>query len=483
MRTPRLRTDERGAVLVIVAVFALVAVAMLAAVIDLGDLRQEKKEVTLSTDAAALAGVSMVRWTDSSLALNTPVDCNQVDVDKSVFNSDPYSLVSDVVAEYLSRNGGTSALPCEVVRTGRSRGYVVVRGTEFVDYKVAAAPGSSVSGVSVAAIDRDGVGGLYPIGLCKNDGPEAHLGDMSSRSWEGTPSDPYPVITFDFGNFNCGASGNHGQVDFEGNPPPGLCPDPPAQGNFCTDLVARGYNGPTPTEVGSNPGGGGWTPVEDYINPLVNSGTVWVPVLGEAFPESISGNYARYPVVKFAEAMITRFEASGSGAGIDFEIRRIIEPASFEILRDEDIRPRLCAMTSASDDLAANCLGSDVALPDPTPEDPEVTDCVAMSADLTPGPVLNEAKPGELSADIEAVIGLDESTSCEGIDLRVVKLSPDSATVVATFESQAPRSVSDTAASVTFKKKYASAEWTEADYRLEAFVGDVLVGSFDFSLP
>ncbi len=40
--------------------FAVVAVLMLAAVVDLGNLRQEKKQVTLATDASALAAAASI---------------------------------------------------------------------------------------------------------------------------------------------------------------------------------------------------------------------------------------------------------------------------------------------------------------------------------------------------------------------------------------------------------------------------------------
>ncbi len=160
---------QRGAVLPIVAVFVLVAVVMLAAVIDLGHQRENKKEITLSTDAAALAGASVADTEVSALTsqpAGTLVDCSSVTISPAAENSEGFTYVSEMVDHYYDdRNGGTNVPDCKVARMSYRRGYVLVSAHEIVDYNFAPAFGQDtggVSGVSVAAIVDFFGGGLRP---------------------------------------------------------------------------------------------------------------------------------------------------------------------------------------------------------------------------------------------------------------------------------------------------------------------------------
>lgn len=293
------RRDDRGAVLVIVAVFMIVAVVMMAAVVDLGGLRQERREVTLSTDAAALAGVQAASFT----GLTQDEPCDEVGTTAEAKLEDlTYLTVEIVVRDYLESNGGSELVDCRVFPDGVGSGYVTVTATDSVDYAFGKAIGQesgSVNGTSAAAYTLDAGGGLRPIGICENvnsltasdgtngGGLSTLLGGIGS-----TPVDSPIRLRLPVGNgtgnpnddAECAdAPGFFGQMDFED--------DGDAQGNcaldaqqttpnsYC-DYLFNGWYGDLQDHLAAGDSGSNYGPnvraVLDYV--IQNVGHFYVPV-------------------------------------------------------------------------------------------------------------------------------------------------------------------------------------------------------------
>lgn len=270
----RRRRNDRGAVLILVAVFVVVAVVMLAAVIDLGALRQEKREVTMSTDAAALAAVQSANFA----SITGPTDCGSaLTTPETVLNDPTQVTVERVARDFLLENGGSTFLECWIVPDGLGSGYVTVTATEDVEYAFGKAVGQdsgSVGGTSSAAYTLDLGGGLRPIGVCKTsnslDVPSldfstllAPLAASGAIAPAGVPhfSITLSVEKLDGEDAECGiAPGHFGQIDFadDGNAK-GTCdpskPDKLIDGSYCEDLY-NGWFGDLPADhvYSGNPG-------------------------------------------------------------------------------------------------------------------------------------------------------------------------------------------------------------------------------------
>lgn len=406
MRTSRLtRTcrGERGAVLVIFAAFTIVAVVMLAAVVDLGDQRQERKELTLSTDAAALAAAGLADTEDPQLTTETPgtlVDCGSVGISPEAENPEAFLDVQEAVEEYLKRNGDSQPVDCKVVRSNFKEGYVVVSANEIVDYAFGPALGlenGGVSGASVAAIEVDTGGGLRPIGICGamvslkgvTGYPELALGDVADGSdlnygrgtdgyifdkntaSETTFTARFPIEKVKGGSCgDDGGAGNFGQLDFGGDP----STDCDNNGHFCNDLREGYYDevsNPTKGETGANWGN---TATTDSMDELLVLGRFWAPIVSDY---SGSGNGAEAHVEFFAQVEMRGYCTTSKSAGtaspcqysetgspsdkttyFDLEISRIVDyvPAGPPLTDDADYHPpRLCAVQNESAQIAAGC--------------------------------------------------------------------------------------------------------------------------------
>ncbi|MFP5320527.1 MAG: pilus assembly protein TadG-related protein [Acidimicrobiia bacterium] len=390
----RRRNGERGAVLVLVAVFMIVAVVMVAAVVDLGGQRAERKEVTLSTDAAALAAAALADTEDIdlvSVALGTLVDCGSVGISMHAVNPEGFSNVQQAVDDYLTRNGDSNPVDCKVARTSFREGYVIVAADEIVDYAIGPALGidsGEVNGVSVAAIEANPGGGLRPVGICGamvsmagvSGYPEVSLnalattgsggfeldasGNVVSTSAPTTPTTftaRFPIEHVKGGSCNAttgpSGSGNFGKLDF-GGATSTSCTE---IGHFCKDY-ADGYYGtvsnPTKGDTGNN-----WSNsqtesstenLEDHV------GQFWAPVYSVA---TGTGNNANFVLTHFAQMEMVNHCFSGSckfdgTTWFDFRVSKMIPylPAGPPSTDDADERPpRLCAVVNDAAKIAAGC--------------------------------------------------------------------------------------------------------------------------------
>ncbi|WP_436795472.1 pilus assembly protein TadG-related protein [Actinospongicola halichondriae] len=395
MRTglTRRRRADRGATLIMVSVFLIVAVIMMAAVVDLGGQRQERKEVTLSTDAAALAAASLADTEDPDLlavSAGTLVDCDQVGISPHAANPESFGTVRAAVDDYLSRNGGSSYVDCKVVRTSFREGYVVVSADEIVEYAFAPAIGineGDVAGASVAAIEVNSGGGLRPVGICAltttmagvSGYPEITLNDLYNTTSAGydLDADGYVVpvgdttrttVTARFAidkvkggectGASGGGSGNFGKLDFGGSTSTS-CTE---IGHFCKDY-ADGYYGtltnPTKGDTGNNWGNN--ANEDSTLNLEQNVGQFWAPVfLGLAG----NGGNADFSLLYFVQmemvnhcfgAHACKFDGA---TWFDFRVSRMLPFAEAGPPLTDDAnqkRPRLCAVENDAAAIAAGC--------------------------------------------------------------------------------------------------------------------------------
>lgn len=352
----RTRRDD-GAVLIVVAVFMLVAIAMTAAVVDLGNARAERKEVTLSTDAASLAGAASMDLTGLIPgAYNCAVVPTTTEEQVISFND----FVDEVVDEYLNANGGSiadTADGCVVTVTAENAGFVTVKASDIVEYTFGKAVGQQsqkVSGSSSASVSPSTGGGLRPIGLCQMTGSHGSgpsIEDLlSTVGADGTvPSKPtlqFPIEKVK-NESECGGgngAGNFGQVDFvEG--PNGSCHD----GSFC-DSLENGYFGPVDSSTSGNPGTN-FQPFDSQVTALETAGMrFWVPTFSEV---TGNGNNTTLTLTYFVEVQAVSHDFTGDPAGrhFTFQVFRIVPfstngpPVTADV---SAMPPRICAVTAST---------------------------------------------------------------------------------------------------------------------------------------
>ncbi|MCO8126944.1 Tad domain-containing protein [Acidimicrobiia bacterium EGI L10123] len=206
------RRDERGAVLIIVAAFALVSIAFLAFVIDIGNQRQNRRQLTTATDASALDVAQ--EWANYEL-----------DATLAGFTSlggDKYDCTSKAVATLQANNEGVAFPIGEVSCVAEFRttyGVVTVGASEEVQYAIGGAVGVSSGGTGSTTsvrITGPAQGGLRPFGLCAN--------EPSIKSWlEADDQTPKVVQSERFLPDKCGnSSGGWGLLDLLGGSNPAV---------------------------------------------------------------------------------------------------------------------------------------------------------------------------------------------------------------------------------------------------------------------
>jgi len=383
---------DRGAVLIIVAVFAIVAVIMLAAVVDLGGQREQRKELTLSTDAAALAAAGLADTEDADLlavAAGTPVACGQVGI-AAVPNPDGFTDVQDAVDAYLTENGTPQpSLVCQVVRTAFKEGYVVVGAKDTVQYAFGKAVGVSsgdVNGASVAAIEANPGGGLRPVAICGTiesmagvaGYPEVSLNALWATKSGGYDLDGSGYVVVDgsttrttftarfpiemvkgtaCSGFSGGGSGNFGKLDFGG----GTSTSCSEIGFFCKDYK-DGYYGSVSNPVKGDTGNN-WSNTQNESsteNLEDNVGQFWAPVFSTAVG---SGGGADFTITHFVQLEMVNHCFSGSckfdgTTWFDFRVSRMIPYAASGPPKTDDAklkRPTLCAVDNDAIKIAAGC--------------------------------------------------------------------------------------------------------------------------------
>lgn len=521
MRTKWLRRDERGSVLLIVVTFTLVAVVMTAAVVDLGGQREQRKELTLSTDSAALAAAGLAHTEDTSLTGETPgtlVDCDEVDIapEAPQFERDKYAHVQEVVDYFLEENGESQPVECKVVRTGFKTGYVVVSADEIVDYKFAPAFGQSaggVSGASVAAIEVDAGGGLRPVGICGAmegmdgvDGyPEIALSDLWDSRDSGVPVDGgysldadgyvidsagvrnpftarYPIEKVKGGSCGGGdanGAGNFGKLDFGG----GTNTSCTEVGQFCKDY-ADGYYGSVPNPTNGSTGQFSNTNEDSTTNIEDNVGQFWAPVYTgvDATGENVNFDLAYFAQMEMVNHCFLGNCKFDGTTWFDFRVSRMLPfvPAGPPVTDDANLQPqRLCAMENDAAAIAAGCpqfvATTSTSAPASSIPDPG---CEVASIDTINGAVtLTSGSPKVTEQDAVYDVNFVDISKCSALSYRVYRMQGQTET---TGSMQSDPAVGDTVR-ITLPSGYAIASGTYEVQVLEALSVESPTGTLTVS--
>lgn len=453
----RRRQDERGAVLVIFAAFLIVAVLMLAFVIDIGGLREEKKEVTLSTDAAALAVASELDL--RTFAAGT-YDCAEVPVRGEAY---PVARADELAERFLTENGGTLDDGCRVVVTGPRRGYVVIGGQESVDYAFGPVVGQdsgTVSGVSASVARVDAGGGLRPIGVCGFETsinvdpvtrePYSVEEDVLEAARDGDgyldqPVDMVLAVNHLIRDAACSpiwAPGQRGQLDFDSSGPRngGMCAgSEPDDGSFTSDYRYGYFDNVlvnTPTDSGND----FRTLADCFVADIEEEQLFWLPIFDRYSPPPGPTVH----LVAFAQAQMTAFcltesinyevpedlgclaEVSGEvppwRAWLRLTITRVVDfDADGPPLTDDSLldSPAICAEEDDAVLLEACVppnpppLGTPA---DPTP--PPDSPCLVQSVNLSPMSTVNQTG-NKLDEDVRVEVTVDDLSDCAEIAVRM----------------------------------------------------------------
>lgn len=314
----RIRRDDRGAVLVMFAAFAVVALVFLAIVVDLGDQRQDRRDLTTATDASALDVAQ--EWANAGLIAD--------------FYGAPVGDVSDCSAQAqnylrLNRTVDPASYSCEATRIDSRSASVSVFANDVVDYQFGDAVGQDsgqVNSRTTVAVQSTKGGSLRPFAVCASD-------SLELNTWLNNPTSPIDLIIGGpkFLSVGCGQNnGNWGMVQFDsqsngvGN----------VNGDGLAGALARGTEDETITIDGSVSGdpeveceksyaeqidengisclgqvtGNPWTNngVGDALTQLKTDGTIVnFPVYGNVV--DLGGSATGYPVNLFVEARVRSF--------------------------------------------------------------------------------------------------------------------------------------------------------------------------------
>lgn len=291
------RSDDRGAIIVIVAIAMVGLLGATALAFDLGNAWQERRELVNATDAAALAGAAA------------------------------FSLGNDGCTEasnYVAVNDGGATTPenfCAHDGDGVA-GTVSVEAEQFVDYAFAPVIGKDNVTIESETMARYGIpwnifGQLRPFGLCWASFQTNTVG------WD--RSGPSAPVRMEYGNddegqadtCNGGANvpGNSGVLDFNGG----------SNSNEETkDWVRFGYEGllasytvigfcgevdPSELCLEGSPGGLGGS--QTHLQWLIDEEVVFpLPVFDDVVGP---GGNTMFRVAGFATVVLTGFQIQGGG--------------------------------------------------------------------------------------------------------------------------------------------------------------------------
>ncbi|MDE0801994.1 MAG: Tad domain-containing protein [Acidimicrobiales bacterium] len=449
MRRLATRTDQ-GAVLPIVAVFTLVAAVFLAFVVDLGNQRQDRRQLTTATDAAALDVAQS--WADNSLdplASFTSINASSWDC-------------SAAAQDYLDRNrtDDTGAYTCTAEILDGQLGSVSVFSDGDVDYSLGGITGQSsgsIGSTTSVRISSTIGGGLRPFAICAFD-PDVAAWFAAG----GSPSGQ--VLTLGGDKFlppECGQNnGNWGFVSFpsQANGTPGVV-DSLREGS--TDPIASFNNGDADYDEEKqvcidDDASGGFYDDQDPVTCLIDfNGTTWnaagvqsalddlrdsqltfsLPVYGER--ADLGGSRTGFPVIGFAEVQLVSYDVQGANDNaMTLRFLRLTSGDCCEV-NDSNQSLQLCDVGSnlgqVGTRFASACQTSDGSS-GPGPSIPPAPDpCIINGTGVSPSSqgVEVEKPPASTGSTTEVVFTIDvaDSTDCSGLVVEAVANKTFAATV------------------------------------------------------
>lgn len=338
------RRDDRGAVLVIVSVFALVAVLFLAFVVDIGNQRQSRRQLTTETDSVALAVAR--EWAIDGLS--SSFDCDETSVDERLgaYNNPVRNASADPICRFDYTNAPF-------------QGTVTVEDRERVDYAfdgVTGIDGSSTGSSTSVAVGTVPGGGLRPVGLC--------MLDPDIAQWAAAEKDPALKAspTYDPGPFDI-------FLPRFLNP---LCVDGPSPGNWSQLVLPGAGNGASdfrddvtngagePVTVNESipnyTGGGGLNSADTEFEAL--EGTIFnLPLY--TYAERGNGSDVTYPVAGFLEVRLVTSTLDGQDLSFEIQPLRLQESGTCCFANEFNTEFAICdvgtAIGAAGSSLTENC--------------------------------------------------------------------------------------------------------------------------------
>jgi Flp pilus assembly protein TadG len=272
------RTDERGAVAVMVAILMVLVMGLAALSLDSGNGWQTRRALVTATDSAALAAAQTYAENGNGCA------------------GVPATFVHANVSE-------ASVTGCSLTTLGPGAAAVTVQAETPLHYTFAGIIGVSdrdVHSSTTAAYGQPlGVTGLRPLGLCN--------ASVAYQQWLASGMTTPFEATINYGKnapSDCGANvpGNWGVQDFDGGA---------NSNNDTKDWIVDGYPGLV-TAPGSIPGDTGAfsNSLSSALDTLVASGAPFqLPVFDSA---AGNGSNAQFHVIGFVTVVLLDFKATGN---------------------------------------------------------------------------------------------------------------------------------------------------------------------------
>lgn len=448
--SPQRCTGERGAVLVVVAAFTIVAVIFLAFVVDIGNQRQDRRQLTTSTDAAALDVAK--RWADNSLEPLT---------DFNLISAGRYDC-SVSAQEYLGRNREIdAAYECEAEFLNGQLASVRVFSAGTTEYQVGSAIGideGSVNSTTSVRVTSTTGGGLRPFAVCSRD-PDV-LAWYSAAVLAVATNNPVPQDTITVGgpkflppqceqnNANWGfvqfqaqdnGVGTTGQNALAGTIVRGTTDplssydngdlDYDEERQVCIDDNADGtfYDDQDPVTCVTNANGaGGWNNANTAkaFDELIALGTTFhLPLYAEI--EDLGGQRTGFPIIAFAEVKLIGYNASGAnGNSVTLRFLNLSSGDCCDV-NDGNQQLEICDVGTTSGDILSSfanaCQTSQGSSVPPPPLPPAPPPCTVLDV-APPNQSMTVSNPGGVATSAaQWTITVDSGVDCLGLAVDLVR--------------------------------------------------------------
>lgn len=406
------RRRDEGATLVIAAAFFLVAAIFIAFVVDIGNQRQNRRQLTTATDSAALAVAR--DW--SSAGLDPTFDCDDTLIDETL------SAANNPV------DNPTPTYSCSFTDVVPFRsGVVTISSTERVEYALGGVTGvdeSSTGSLTSVRVQPVIGGGLRPVAVCSE--------DFDTTGWTnpspGVLVNPNPattVITMTnvsgnaAGSGPCDVVGNWNQVLFRED---NICPGQENAGGGANEFGDQYENG-SPFDVAVNecvsrvPGTGGFNSADAEA---IEGTVVAFPV----FDSAEGGGAGIYLVKGFLEVYVVDVVTGPPGNTTTFLLqpRRYLSQGTCCLLNDFNAEQTVCDTGTlngdANADSTVNCAARDLSGNPPEPPIPPEPACeVTVSPPSQPVPRVG----GRTATAVTFTVLLSDELDCTGLDFSLVR--------------------------------------------------------------
>lgn len=274
------RSDERGAIAVLMAISMTVVIGGAALALDVGNAWQEQRRLHVATDAAALASAQ-------EYALRG------------------YGCAGSVAGAYVSSNAADATMTsCAGNEISTTRGYTTVGAAASIEYQFAKVFGLSNKEVRSKTSAGWGIPaaatGLRPIVVC------LYFPDLAAWLAAGPTAPSGPItIPYTNGSAGCGnAPGNWTLLDYDASA---------GGASELTDYLVNGFQESIVVPGMLSPQTGQVASINNALSQLVSAGTVFpIPLFDVVVGQ---GNTAQYHAVGVAMVKLLDFTVNGQPSG------------------------------------------------------------------------------------------------------------------------------------------------------------------------